>query len=73
MDINVMTAMDTGEPKPESFGACDSFGKADIFGTGQQVFGVIAAFFALPWVYFFGSNSSLERRFLPLELLAFSV
>jgi len=36
MDINVMTAMDTGEPKSESFGACDGFGKTDIFGAGQQ-------------------------------------
>ena len=37
MDINVMTAMDTGEPKPEGFGACDGFGKTDIFGAGQQL------------------------------------
>jgi hypothetical protein len=37
MHRNVMTAMDTGEPKPDSFGACDSFGKADILGTGQQL------------------------------------
>ena len=35
MDINVMTAMDTGELKPEGFCACDGFGKADIFGAGQ--------------------------------------
>jgi hypothetical protein len=35
MDIHVMTAMDTGEPKPEGFGACNGFGKADVFGTGQ--------------------------------------
>jgi len=30
MHINVMTAMDTGEPKPEGFGAGDGFGKTDI-------------------------------------------
>ena len=36
MDINVMTAIDAGEPKPKSFSACDGFGKADIFGTGQE-------------------------------------
>jgi hypothetical protein len=34
MDINVMTAMDTGESKPEGFGTGDGFGKADIFGAG---------------------------------------
>jgi hypothetical protein len=34
-DINVMTARDTGEPKPDGFGAGDGFGKADILGTGQ--------------------------------------
>ena len=37
MDINVMTAMDTGELKPKGFGACDGFGKTDIFGAGQQL------------------------------------
>jgi hypothetical protein len=36
MYINVMTAMDTGEPKPEGFSAGDGFGKTDIFGAGQQ-------------------------------------
>jgi hypothetical protein len=36
MHINMMTAMDTGEPKPEGFGAGDGFGKTDIFGAGQQ-------------------------------------
>jgi hypothetical protein len=36
MDINVMTTMDTREPKPEGFGACDGFCKTNIFGAGQQ-------------------------------------
>jgi hypothetical protein len=36
MHINVMTALDTGEPKPEGFSAGDGFGKTDIFGAGQQ-------------------------------------
>jgi hypothetical protein len=36
MHVNVMTAIDTGEPKAKGFRTSYSFGKANIFGTRQQ-------------------------------------
>jgi hypothetical protein len=36
MNVNVMTAIDTGEPKSKGFCASYGFGKADMFGTGRQ-------------------------------------
>ena len=36
MDVDVMTAMNPGEPKSERFRTCHGFCKADVFGTGQE-------------------------------------
>ena len=36
MDINMMTAVDTGKPKAKRFRAYHRLCKADIFRTGQQ-------------------------------------
>jgi hypothetical protein len=36
MNVNMMTAIDTGEPKSKCFRTSYGFGKANIFGTGQQ-------------------------------------
>jgi hypothetical protein len=36
MDVDVMTAVNPGEPKAESFRTGYGFCKADVFGTGQE-------------------------------------
>jgi hypothetical protein len=36
MDVDVMTAVDPGEPKAERFRTGYGFCKADVFGTGQE-------------------------------------
>jgi hypothetical protein len=36
MDVDVMTAVDPGEPKAERFRTAHGFCKADVFGTGQE-------------------------------------
>ena len=36
MDVNVLTAVDTGELRPEGFCAGHGFSEADIFGAGRQ-------------------------------------